>query len=118
VYFLLAGYPPFPEGSSDEKMLRKQTADPTRIDEVRPDVPQGLADVIHGMLARSPADRPATPAAAAAQLSAWADPGSDFPQRLFAPAPPPTAESGSTDFGRAAATERITGPSPGWANPV
>jgi serine/threonine protein kinase len=109
LYFLLAGHPPYPGGSSDEKMVLKQTTDPERIDRVRPDVPAGLADVVHGMLARRPEDRPAAPAAAGRQLARWADPGADFPAGLFAPHAPPAPGPATADLNRAGATERLAG---------
>jgi hypothetical protein len=44
---------------------------PTRLNEVRSDVPGRLADVIARMLAKDPAGRPATPARVIAELRPW-----------------------------------------------
>ena len=120
LYFLIAGHPPYPGGSADDKLRLKQTTDPARIDSLRPDVPAGLADVVHRMLARRPDGRPPTPASAAALLGPWADPRADFPARLFAPADPdrPQATGGTTDLNKTGATERLAGPTPRWARPA
>ena len=87
LYFLLAGHPPFPDGTPSEKLIRKAEADPPRIDRVRPDVPAGLAEVVHTLLARDRAARYPTPLAAAEALTPFADPGPDFPAALFAARP-------------------------------
>jgi serine/threonine-protein kinase len=83
LYFLLAGHPPFPGGHPLEMVTRKLTVDPTPIDRLRPDVPAGLAGVIHKLLARDPADRFRTPVEAAIALTPFAHPAPGFPQRLF-----------------------------------
>ncbi len=83
LYFLLAGCPPFPDGTPQEKVLRKQVVDPPRIERFRPDIPQGFADVIHKLLARNPWDRYRTPIFAAEALTPFAIPESTFPARLF-----------------------------------
>ena len=83
LYFLLAGHPPFPCDNPAEKIERKQFADPLPLHELRADVPLGLSTAIHLLLARAAADRPQTPAAAAALLEDWAAPDGDFPARLF-----------------------------------
>ena len=88
LYFLLAGHPPFPDGEPEEKVALKMSRDPAALDRLRPDVPPGLAAVVHRLLARNPRDRYATPSAAAAALQAWADAAPDFPARLFPPAEP------------------------------
>jgi len=85
LYFLLAGSPPFPDGTPQEKVLRKQVVDPPRIERFRPDVPKGLADVIHKLLARNPWDRYRTPIFAAEALSLYATPESKFPAAFFNP---------------------------------
>ena len=84
LYFLLAGHPPFPEGTPDKKLAKKQSDDPPRIDELRPDVPKELADVVHRMLARRPEDRYPRPSAVAVALAPWAQPDSHFPGALLA----------------------------------
>jgi serine/threonine-protein kinase len=95
LYFLLAGHPPFPDGSPVEKVTRKLTADPPPIQLLRPDVPPGLAAVIHRLLARDPADRFRTPLEAAIALTPYAHPDPGFPQRLFVDRPTVVDESGT-----------------------
>ena len=70
-YFVLAGHPPFPTGTVSQKLLWHRTKDPTPIREVRPDVPQGLAEIVAKMMAKDPNERFQTPAAAAAALAPW-----------------------------------------------
>ena len=60
-YFVLAGQPPFPEGTVAEKLIAHQTKKPRSILEIRKDVPQGLAKILDKMLAKDPADRYSTP---------------------------------------------------------
>jgi serine/threonine-protein kinase len=62
LYFLLAGRPLFPDGRTAQKLVWQQIKEPTPIDQLRPEVPPELADVVHKMLAKKPVDRFATPA--------------------------------------------------------
>lgn len=57
LYFLLAGRPPFAEGTMMQKLAAhvKQTAKP--LSDFRADMPRGLADVVARMLAKDPAKR-------------------------------------------------------------
>lgn len=84
LYFLLAGHSPFPDGTPTQKIHRKQTCDPLPIADFRPDLPTGLAEVVHRMLARDPAERYSSPLAAAEALAPFATPDSQFPGSLFA----------------------------------
>lgn len=68
-YFLLAGQPPFPSGSLAQKLLRHQQAEPTPIEQLRPDVSPDIAAVLRRMLAKRPEDRFQTPGAIAEQLA-------------------------------------------------
>ncbi len=95
LYFLLAGHPPFPDGTPLEVVTRKLTADPTPIDRLRPDLPPGLVTVVHKLLARDPADRYRTPIDAAVALAPFADPAPGFPQRLFLDRPTVVDEAGT-----------------------
>jgi serine/threonine-protein kinase len=60
LYFLRAGRPLFPEGRTAQKLVWQQIKEPTPIDRLRPEVPRGLAAVVHRMLQKRPADRFAT----------------------------------------------------------
>lgn len=70
-YFLLAGHPPFPNGTVSQKLLWHRTKDPTPIRQVRPDVPDGLAAIVAKMMQKDPALRQQTPAEVAAELERW-----------------------------------------------
>ena len=83
MYYLLSGQPPYPDGSAALKIARKQVADPPWISRIRPEVPEGLATVVHRMMARNPADRYPTPSLAAQALGAFATPDSGFPTNLL-----------------------------------
>ena len=61
-YFLLAGHPPFPEGTVSQKLIAHQTKQPTPIDRLRPEVPPELALVVRRMMAKSVTERFQMPA--------------------------------------------------------
>ncbi|WP_052640107.1 serine/threonine protein kinase [Zavarzinella formosa] len=61
-YFLLAGHPPFPEGTISQKLIAHQTKKPTPIRQIRPDVPAELAAVLEGLMEKSLENRFQTPA--------------------------------------------------------
>ncbi len=70
-YFLLTGRPPFPGGSVTQKLMAHQlkAADPLR--SLRPDVPEALAAVVDGLMAKDPARRPQAHAAVIEALRPW-----------------------------------------------
>ncbi len=70
-YYLLTGAPPFPEGTVAQKLLWHQTRPPTPVRSYRPEVPEGLAAVLHRMLAKNPAQRFQTPAEVIEALTLW-----------------------------------------------
>jgi serine/threonine protein kinase len=61
IYFLLAGHPPFPDGTVSQKLIAHQTRRPTPIQNLRPEVPPELAAVLDRMMAKSIDDRFQTP---------------------------------------------------------
>lgn len=61
-YFLLAGHPPFPDGTIAQKLISHQTRNPTPIRQIRPEVPQGIADILEKMMGKSLEERYQTPA--------------------------------------------------------
>lgn len=82
-YFLLTGQPPFPGGSLTEKLLQHQLEHPTRVDAMRPEVPPGVARIVHKLLAKKPEQRFQTPLELAetlanADLTARAEDSSPF----------------------------------------
>lgn len=82
LYFLLAGKPPFAEGTITQKLIWLQTTDPIPIETLRPDMPRELAAICKKMMAKQREQRFATPAEVVAALDAWRDP----------PPPPTPAE--------------------------
>ena len=71
LYYLLTGRPPFPGGGLMQKLVKIKLSDPLPADEVRPEVPAGLAALVGRMMAKRPADRVPTAAMAAALLEPW-----------------------------------------------
>jgi serine/threonine protein kinase len=67
-YFLLVGRSPFAGGSAGEKLLRHQMDDPDPLEELRPEVPPGVAGVVRRLMAKHPEDRFQTPAELAGVL--------------------------------------------------
>lgn len=85
LYFLLAGYPPFPVQDARYKLAAKQCSDPPPVHRLRPDTAPGLSAVVQRLLAREPARRYSTAEAAGIALQPFAGPRRDFPARLFRP---------------------------------
>jgi hypothetical protein len=75
LYHLLAGRPPFPEGTAVGKILKHSLEQPEALARCRPDLPAGLARVVEKMMAKRPADRYATPAEVADALEPFTQPG-------------------------------------------
>jgi WD40 repeat protein len=67
-HFLLTGQVPFPGGTLIQKLDKQRWALPTSADQIRPEVPAGLAAVVRRLMAKSPADRYQTPGELAAAL--------------------------------------------------
>jgi serine/threonine-protein kinase len=57
LYFCLTGQYPFPTGTAVEKMMAHQTKQPTPIQELSPDVPRELIDVVDRLMQKSPEAR-------------------------------------------------------------
>ena len=73
LYFLLAGRPPFPDGSLIQKLLAHGEKTPRPLAEIRADVPPELARVVERMMAKDPARRFQTPDEVAQALAPFAD---------------------------------------------
>jgi serine/threonine protein kinase len=67
-YFLLAGRPPFGEGTVTQKLLSHQNRDVPDLSQVRRDVPVHLRTVLQRMMAKSPEHRFQSPAEVIAAL--------------------------------------------------
>ena len=72
LYYLLVGKSPFQDGTTPQKMIWHQVRQPKSLRVLRPDVPEGLVQVIEKMLAKEPARRHQTPAEVAAALEEFA----------------------------------------------
>ena len=104
LYFLLAGRPPFPNGTPIEKIIKHQIEAPLPLQALRPEIPTSVAEAVARLMAKSPADRFPTALAAAEALEPL---GAICSGRYSAwrGHPVPIVESLSpTDSGRAAVT--------------
>ena len=57
LYFLLRGQPPFPEGSPIDKLIRHQLDPPPNLRQSRPDLPEGLVQIVDRLLKKKPDER-------------------------------------------------------------
>src|SRR3954470_18530306 len=64
LYEMLTGRPPFMDALSSAVLVKQATVQPTPLAEIRPDLPRSLATAVHNLLAKSPAQRPASAAEA------------------------------------------------------
>ena len=81
LYEMLAGEPPF-TGATVHAVIRRHQLDPVPpIRTVRPTVPAGIADLVRDLLAKVPADRPATAAEVIRRLDESAEVGAESPTR-------------------------------------
>jgi serine/threonine protein kinase len=94
-YFLLAGHPPFPVGTVSQKLLWHRTKEPTPIQQVRPEVPDGLAAIVARMMAKDPKARFQTPAQVAAELEQWVKAKTPLPTDEEMPQLSPAAMEGA-----------------------
>jgi serine/threonine protein kinase len=79
LYFALAGQPPFPGGSSREKVQRHRSDEPIPLEHLRPDLPGPFVVLVRRLMHKDPEQRPASAQAVADLLNAWAA-GSPPPQ--------------------------------------
>jgi serine/threonine protein kinase len=61
LYRLLAGRVPFPEGTRFQKLEAHRTRQPVPLNQLHPEVPVPLTEVLNMMLAKTPERRPRTP---------------------------------------------------------
>ncbi len=71
LYFLIAGRPPFPEGTISERLLKHQVEEPESLLKLRPDCPLSLVDICRRMMAKKPEQRPQTAGEIATILRNW-----------------------------------------------
>ena len=61
LFYMLAGRPPFAEGTAVQKLLSHQNQSPPDLSQLRPDIPESLVLLVNRMLKKSPEQRPQTP---------------------------------------------------------
>jgi len=71
LYFLLAGHPPFHEGTLAERLLKHQTDTPPDLRLKRPDIPEDLCAICSKLMEKKPANRYPTSGKVAEALYAW-----------------------------------------------
>ncbi len=70
-YFLLAGHPPFTEGTLAQRLMAHQTKAPPPIESKRKNVPSGLITIINKMMTKGTDERYQTGEETAAALAEW-----------------------------------------------
>ena len=71
LYYLLTGYPPFPEGTLPQRLMKHQTDTPKSILEFRKDAPADLVKICSRMMAKSPDVRYQSAGEVREELVAW-----------------------------------------------
>jgi len=71
LYALLTGQPPYGHLTVPQKLLAHHMREPTPIQEVRPDVPDELADIVMKMMAKKPENRFQIPGEVDTALTDW-----------------------------------------------
>ncbi len=73
LYFALSGRPPFPGGTSKEKIYRHRREEPTPLLRLRPDLPRGFITLITRLMVKNPVERISTAGEVEEQLLRWAN---------------------------------------------
>lgn len=71
LFFQLAGRAPFAEGTVAQKLLWHLVRDAAPLDQLRPEIPWPLAQLVARMMAKDPDKRPGTPAEVIEALRPW-----------------------------------------------
>jgi serine/threonine protein kinase len=71
LYFALTGKPPFPGGSSQDKIQCHRSQEPPPLTEVKPEVAPEFAALVRQMMAKRPEHRPASAADLQEELQKW-----------------------------------------------
>ncbi|MFQ3652355.1 MAG: serine/threonine-protein kinase, partial [Gemmataceae bacterium] len=75
LYYALTGRPPFPGGTSKEKVMHHRNSVPTPLAELRPGLPKGFVSLVQRLMCKDPQGRPSNAAEAAQELRLWAKGG-------------------------------------------
>ncbi|MFO0879565.1 MAG: serine/threonine-protein kinase [Gemmataceae bacterium] len=78
LYYAITGQPPFPGGTSKEKIQRHRREQPTPIQVLVPHLPAGFVALIERLMDKDPARRYSTAAEVESQLRAWAGSATDL----------------------------------------
>lgn len=70
-YYLVAGHPPFPEGTVAQRLIRHQSVEPPSLLELRPDCPPVLSELCQWLMRKQPSDRCPSCAKLLAVLADW-----------------------------------------------
>jgi serine/threonine protein kinase len=73
LYYAVTGRPPFPGGTTKEKIERQRREEPESLLELKPSIPIAFAVLIRQMMAKDPADRPPNAKDVIRKLRPWAD---------------------------------------------
>ncbi len=102
-YYLLAGHPPFPDGTISQKLIAHQTRLPQPIRQLRPEVPVEVADVVEKLMRKNPDERFQTPADVCEALLAFIQPQVELPTEeempLLSPAAREVSAPGASSYG-------------------
>jgi eukaryotic-like serine/threonine-protein kinase len=72
LYFALTSTPPFPGGTSKDKIRWQRTLEPAPIVELNPTVPRDFIRIVESLMAKDPASRPASAVVVRDMLLSWA----------------------------------------------
>lgn len=73
LYFALTGRPPFPGGTSLEKIRRHRKEEPEPLRSLLPEIPQGFAALVHQLMAKDPEGRLASAQEVEERLRSWTE---------------------------------------------
>ncbi|HEY2910505.1 MAG TPA: protein kinase, partial [Gemmataceae bacterium] len=113
-YFLLTGFPPFPEGTIPQKLIWVRGREPKAVRTIRPEVPEEVAAIVAKMMAKKPEDRYALPSDIMTALTPWAATPIAPPAEREMPqlSPAITGAGGGVRPGSAGAPRTMTSPVP------
>jgi serine/threonine-protein kinase len=96
LYFLLTGHVPFPGGPALQKMTRHLNDEPAPVEELRPEVPAGVAAVLRRLMAKRPEQRYQSPAELVQALAGLGSGGGAAPAPVLSP-PAPAGPASEAD---------------------
>lgn len=85
LYFSLTGVPPFPGGTSQQKMKWHRTSEPPAVSQLNPTIPAPFAHLVQHLMSKRPEGRPASAEAVREMLLPWA--GKAVSRAIDGPAP-------------------------------